>query len=74
MSYQSETDAAARRYPILRWFSSTHLPPELQAIAEPIAKIAWDAALNMNPSPEVSAGLRKLLEAKDCLVRGALEK
>ena len=66
------THAADIDYPILAHFSYEHLPPELQAISRPFAELAWQTATHLPKSAEVSAGLRKLLEAKDCMVRAAL--
>lgn len=59
-------------YPILSHFSYEHLPPEQQAISKPFAELARTMATELPKSAEVSAGLRKLLEAKDCMVRGSL--
>ncbi len=59
------------KYPILTYFSYAHLPPSLQAISKPFAELARVLA-ELPEGPEVSAGLRKLLEAKDCAVRAAL--
>ena len=57
---------------ILRHFECSHLPPHLQQVARPFRALAHDAA-GMLSGPELTAGLRKLLEAKDCMVRAALE-
>ncbi len=57
------------KYPILRFFDYTHLPDNLQNVSAPFHHLAWSIANNSPPGPEVSAGLRKLLEAKDCIVR-----
>ena len=57
---------------ILRYFECDHLPPHLQAVARPIRDLAHDMAGKLSGS-ELTAGLRKLLEAKDCLVRAALD-
>ncbi len=46
----------------MKFFKCDHLPEKLQEVSKPI----WDLA-------EKSAGLRKLLEAKDCFVRSKLE-
>jgi hypothetical protein len=58
---------------ILRYFDFGHLPDRLQEIS----RIAHDAAhevVDLVPdSPELTAGLRHLLEAKDCFVRAALD-
>jgi hypothetical protein len=53
---------------------SAHLPSKLQAIATPIAELAALMETRLPDSAEKSAGLRKLLEAKDCFVRSAIDK
>lgn len=57
--------------PIMKYFAYAHLPAHLQEVSAPIAELArrMDALPN---SAEKSAGMRKLLEAKDCFVRAAL--
>lgn len=65
---------SALAYPILRHFAHAHLPPHLARISAPLCELATNtAAMHPYPSPEVAAGLRKLLEAKDCFVRAAIE-
>ena len=59
-------------YPILKYFQYDHLPAKLQTISKPIADLAQQMASDLPEGPEVSAGLRKLLEAKDCFVRSNL--
>ncbi len=59
-------------YPILRYFAWEHLPPKLQEVSQPFALLAVRMATTLPPGAEVSAGLRHLLEAKDCAVRAAL--
>lgn len=59
-------------YPILRYFEHAHLPPHLSKISAPFESLAQAMARELPPGPEVSAGLRHLLEAKDCAVRAAL--
>lgn len=61
------------RYPILRYFETEHLPLHLGLVSRPFQSLAWATAKNMPYCAETSAGLRKLLEAKDCVVRAALE-
>lgn len=56
---------------ILRYFSFSHLPPKLQRVSREFAIFAREA-MSLPRSAERAAGLRKLLEAKDCLVRAAL--
>ncbi len=63
---------ANQETPILRFFAYEHLPPHLQVVSKPIGDLAREMAATLPPSAETTAGLRKLLEAKDCLVRAAL--
>lgn len=56
---------------ILKFFEYEHLPPALQEISKPISEMAHGMADKLE-GPELTAGLRKLLEAKDCFVRAAL--
>lgn len=58
--------------PILQFFAYSHLPPALQAVSQPFGQIAILMVATLKPSPEREAGLRKLLEAKDCAVRAVL--
>lgn len=68
--------AAAERHPsttgLLRYFEYAHLPEHLQAISKPVGDLAQQMAEQLPDGPELTTGLRKLLEAKDCLVRAAL--
>ncbi|WP_272661309.1 hypothetical protein [Providencia sp. PROV089] len=59
--------------PILKHFTYEHLPTHLKVVSQPICELAIALDQSLPDSPEKSAGLRKLLEAKDCLVRAALE-
>jgi hypothetical protein len=61
-----------REYPILKFFDYQHLPPVQQDISKPIADAANWMAQSLPQCAETSAGLRKLLEAKDCFVRASL--
>lgn len=56
---------------ILQHFAYDHLPPHLREVSEPFARLAHDMAGRLD-GPELTVGLRKLLEAKDCMVRAAL--
>lgn len=58
--------------PILRYFAYRHLPVHLQTISRPFGELAELMDAQLPDGPEKSAGLRKLLEAKDCMVRAAL--
>lgn len=57
---------------ILSFFSYEHLPAPLGLVVIPFASLARSIADNLE-GPEVTACLRKLLEAKDCAVRAAIE-
>jgi hypothetical protein len=59
---------------IMKYFEYEHLPEKLQLISKPICQLAIETDGRLSDCPEKSAGLRKLLEAKDCFVRAALEK
>lgn len=58
---------------ILRYFEYEHLPPHLQDVSRLCAKLAYEM-VDKGTGPELTIGLRKLLEAKDCFVRAALDK
>jgi hypothetical protein len=60
---------------IMRWLEpNINLPADQYDVAEHCKKLAG-TIMNLVPqdSPELIAGLRKLLEAKDCFVRASLE-
>ena len=57
------------KYPILQFFTFVHLPQHLQEISEPFCALAYQMANTLPEGAETAAGLRKLLEAKDCAVR-----
>ena len=58
--------------PIMKYFEYQHLPEKLQEVSKPIGDLAGLMDEALPDGPEKSAGLRKLLEAKDCLVRARL--
>lgn len=58
----------------IKFFSYEHLPEKLQEISKPLGDLAKLMEETLPDGPEKSAGMRKLLEAKDCFVRSALEK
>lgn len=58
--------------PIMRYFAYSHLPEKLQAVSKPLGDLAIALDEALPDGPEKSAGLRKLLEAKDCFVRASL--
>lgn len=57
---------------IARYFDYDHLPERLQAVSRPCHDLAEAMVVELEDGPELTAGLRKLLEAKDCFVRAAL--
>jgi hypothetical protein len=59
---------------IIKHFSYEHLPENLQQVSKPMTELAREMEEKLPDGPEKSAGLRKLLEAKDCFVRAALER
>ncbi len=58
--------------PILKYFAWTHLPERLQPVSRSVNDLAYMMETNLPDGPEKAAGLRKLLEAKDCFVRAQL--
>ncbi|WP_275372429.1 hypothetical protein [Xenorhabdus bovienii] len=58
--------------PIMKYFKYSHLPAHLQEVSQPIGDLAHLMDESLPDGAEKSAGLRKLLEAKDCLVRAKL--
>ncbi len=53
---------------ILRHFEPPFGPPALREVNDPIRALAHRVAGELE-GPELTAGLRKLLEARDCLLR-----
>lgn len=70
-------EIAGTRHPsvggVAQWFEYAHLPDgtprDLSANCAGLARYMLSA---LPDSPELTAGLRKLLEAKDCFVRAAI--
>jgi hypothetical protein len=59
---------------MLQFFAWEHLPPHLQKISKPFGEMAEKIVEGIPSNPERTAGLRKLLEAKDCIVRAVIYK
>lgn len=59
--------------PILKYFKYDHLPERLQTVSKPLCELATAYDGSLPDGAEKSAGLRKLLEAKDCFVRAFLD-
>jgi hypothetical protein len=57
---------------LLSYFEFSHLPPHLQSVSKEFHTIAHLMVNRLTDSDEFRTGLRKLLEAKDCMVRAAM--
>jgi protein tyrosine/serine phosphatase len=58
----------------IRFFTYKHLPKgKLRDTSREVAILAHHMEENLDGCAEKSAGMRKLLEAKDCFVRAALD-
>jgi hypothetical protein len=57
----------------IKYFAYEHLPAKLQEVSKPIAELARLMEEILPDGAEKSAGMRKLLEAKDCFVRSKLD-
>lgn len=57
---------------MMKWFAYAHLPEKLQAVSKPFGELAERIVSTIDPGPERTVALRKLLEAKDAAVRAAL--
>jgi len=58
----------------LQYFAFEHLPEHLQQVSKPIGELARKLEAELPACAEKTAGMRKLLEAKDCFVRAAMPK
>lgn len=76
MSETADTtfEVAQNTDPMLQFFAFAHLPLTLQAISRPFEELAQSIVDTLPRNPERTAGLCKLLEAKDCIVRAHLYK
>lgn len=70
------SDTTTQRHPstvhLLELFAYEHLPPHLRPVSKQLADVAAYLVGLLGDGPELSAGLRKLVEAKDCFVRQAV--
>jgi hypothetical protein len=74
MSGTNQKPGNANHEYLLQFFAYAHLPSHLQEISQPFSELAESMVATLPANPERSAGLRKLLEAKDCMVRARLFK
>jgi hypothetical protein len=56
-----------------KYFVYDHLPQHLQDVSRPIADLARLMDTTLPDGAEKSAGMRKLLEAKDCFIQAKLD-
>ena len=75
--FKSLTEKYAERHAstvqLLRWLEpNRHLPVQGLVVANQVALVADGLVESCTDGPELSTGLRKLLEAKDCFVRSIL--
>ena len=57
---------------MLKWFAYSHLPEHLRQVSAPFGELAARVVESIEPGPERTVALRKLLEAKDAAVRAKL--
>lgn len=59
---------------IMRWFTYDHLPEgPVRNASHECAQLAHEMLIGLPDGPELTVGLRKLLEAKDAFVRAAID-
>jgi hypothetical protein len=58
---------------LLRYFEYDHLEHPAAWFAAPFHGLAHEMVNHLPDGPELTAGLRKLLEARDCVLRAAQE-
>ena len=59
---------------IMQWFSYEHLPAGTpRHVSAMCAAMAGELLRELPDNPELTVGLRKIMEAKDCFVRAAIE-
>jgi hypothetical protein len=57
---------------MMKWFEFGHLPEHLQAVSAGFFDLACSMCALVEPGPERTVALRKLLESKDAAVRAKL--
>lgn len=66
-----QEDPAERMHRL--YFAYEHLPEHLRSVSVHFYSLGKLLLQHVEASPERTAGMRKLLEAKDCMVRAALD-
>ena len=59
---------------LMQFFTFEHLKGDLRSTSQQCCELAAVMLHNLPHNPELTVGLRKLLEAKDCFVRAMLYK
>lgn len=59
---------------LMQFFQYSHLPEHLQKVSSQFYPLAEFIQTSLPVGAEQTTALRKLLEAKDCAVRAALQK
>lgn len=59
---------------LIQYFEYGHLPSHLQCVSAPFHSLAHQIVNTTPRNAERTAGLRKLLEAKDCIVRAMISR
>ncbi len=73
--YKVEQEKGRAPNQIMKYFKYQHLPHgKLREVSSALCSIAEVMNQDLPDGPEKTTGLRKLLEAKDCFVRAALEQ
>jgi len=57
---------------MIKWFAFEHLPEHLRDVSAAFHKLAQSICFAIDPGPERTVALRKLLEAKDAAVRATV--
>lgn len=57
---------------MLKWFDYQHLPDHLRTVSIRFYELACSLCATIEPGPERTVALRKLLESKDAAVRAKL--
>lgn len=69
-SEQPQAEKPAER--MMKWFEFKHLPEKLQGVSAQFWNVACSLCAMVEPGPERTVALRKLLESKDAAVRAAV--
>jgi len=57
---------------MLKWFAFEHLPDHLKVVSSKFYELAVSLCALIEPGPERTVALRKLLESKDAAVRATV--